>query len=226
MSHQQIMELRRRSWEPPNCSRGDGSVGDPGTLQQASARAALTSGHPAGVGENRGIARSRKTHTTGPTRAAGEVTLPLQRASEGWCSGLAWLPDADWPCGPPPQACVRSHPRTPRWARAVVPNGPTLHWCLPLLRGRTGPLCGHEGGRDPGHSPAAYVRVNVEQGAPDQVAGRGPEDGRRVEDGWKGSRAVGIGVGQAGPPARRHTTQTPHLTRHLTRHPPPPRGAL
>lgn len=43
----------------------------------------------------------------------------------------------------------------------------------------------------PGHSPLAYFGVNIQQGTSDQVAGCGAEDGRGVEDGWKGSRAVG-----------------------------------
>lgn len=44
---------------------------------------------------------------------------------------------------------------------------------------------------EPSHSPPADFRVNVQQGASDQVAGCGAEDGRRVEDGCKGGRASG-----------------------------------
>lgn len=78
---------------------------------------------------------------------------------------------------------------------------------LPLLRGQG----------DPGHSPAAYVRVNVEQGAPDQVAGRGPEDGRCVEDGWKGSRERGS-AGPA-PRARGRAAPTPRMSAAPAPHP-------
>lgn len=46
-------------------------------------------------------------------------------------------------------------------------------------------------GEKPAHSPPANFRVDVQQGASDQVARRGAEDGRRVEDGCKASRAGG-----------------------------------
>lgn len=99
--------------------------------------------------------------------------------------------------GAPTQACSQSH-QTSRSvsARPALGHGPrphTLH--LTAHPGRRSsctdrsPFCA--AAERPAHSPLADFRVNVQQGASDQVAGRGAEDGRRVEDGCKGSRAVG-----------------------------------
>lgn len=69
-------------------------------------------------------------------------------------------------------------------------------------------------GWSPGHSPCAYFGVNIQQGTSDQVASCGAEDGRGVEGGWKGSRAVGD-ASRPAPPLRAHGWLT-------LRSPPPP----
>lgn len=89
--------------------------------------------------------------------------------------------------------------------RATVLGVQTLSLCTLLCnntaQGHAGPaqtaqgfLCVSrvpQGRMGPRHSPLAYFCVNVQQGASDQVAGCGAEDGRRVKDGWKGSRVLG-----------------------------------
>lgn len=98
------------------------------------------------------------------------------------------------PCGhavPSPRLAHKAGPGPPGQHRAASCWGHGPRRRAPCFVD-TGPSCGDRGfpGEGRGHSPAAYFRVNVQQGASNQVAGRGAEDGCCVEDGWKRSRAI------------------------------------
>lgn len=133
----------------------------------------LDLGHPAGVWEALRVEKPTEKNLT----PAGKAILS--------CKGTGGLVSCSW--GPsstpfPPQACSQSHADQQVLAHAM------LH--LTPLPGTSSPPAVPVPQKRARHSPAADFRVNVQQGASDQVAGCRAEDGRRVEDGCAGSRAI------------------------------------
>lgn len=105
---------------------------------------------------------------------------------------------------PSPQTCSQGHHR-PQAQQSKA--GPSSLLLRAAALGRTDALLSLSSrtnsvrtGPDAGHSPSSHFRVKVQQGASDQVAGCGAKDGRRVKDGWKGSRALGSGHTRSTPP--------------------------